>query len=97
MGEDALPILSVEMSGETRHHDAPALNSVVARLGRNSPSPNRLRGLRALQVLEDVGTPEARKVLESLADGAAGAPLTRDAKAALERLRTVRPGRASAR
>lgn len=45
-----------------------------------------LRGLRAVEVLEHIGTPEASKVLETLASGAEGARLTRDAKAALERL-----------
>jgi hypothetical protein len=46
----------------------------------------RLRGLRANEVLEKLGTPEARQVLKTLAQGAAEAELTRDAKAALERL-----------
>jgi hypothetical protein len=37
-------------------------------------------------VLERAGTPEARKVLEALAQGVAEARLTREAKAALGRL-----------
>jgi hypothetical protein len=37
-------------------------------------------------VLEAIGTPEARKVLQTLAKGAAEARLTREAKAALARL-----------
>jgi len=42
--------------------------------------------LRALEVLEQVGTPEARQVLTTLATGAPHARLTREAKAALDRL-----------
>jgi WD40 repeat protein len=42
--------------------------------------------VRALEVLERIGTLEARRVLESVADGPADAPLTREAKACLERL-----------
>jgi WD40 repeat protein len=46
-----------------------------------------LRVFRALEVLERMGTPEARDVLQMLADGAPGAMVTTQARAALERLR----------
>jgi hypothetical protein len=39
-----------------------------------------------LEVLEHIGTPEAREVLKALAKDAPDARLTREAKAALERL-----------
>ncbi|MDY3562865.1 sigma-70 family RNA polymerase sigma factor [Gemmata sp. JC673] len=50
------------------------------------PSGDRLRGVRAVEVLERIGTPEAVTVLESLARGAPQARLTRDARAARDRL-----------
>jgi RNA polymerase sigma factor (sigma-70 family) len=53
-----------------------------------SPSPELLRTLRALEVLEHLATPEARQLLEKLAGGAPAAQQTREAKAALERLRS---------
>src|SRR5207248_10135617 len=45
-----------------------------------------LREFRAIEVLELIATPEARTVLESLAKGADGARLTREAAAALKRM-----------
>jgi RNA polymerase sigma factor (sigma-70 family) len=53
-------------------------------------SPEKLRQIRAVMVLEQIGDAEARRVLERLAAGAAEARQTREAKAALERL-TKRP------
>jgi hypothetical protein len=48
--------------------------------------PESLRGLRAVHVLEQIGTPEAREQLRKLASGAPEARLTREAKASLNRL-----------
>jgi hypothetical protein len=48
-------------------------------------SPERLRMTRSLAVLEHIGTPEARRLLEKLSKGAAS-PETRLAQAALRRL-----------
>jgi RNA polymerase sigma factor (sigma-70 family) len=49
--------------------------------------PDRLRSMRVVEVVEHVGTSEARKFLDTLAGGADGALVTREAKAALERLK----------
>jgi WD40 repeat protein len=51
-----------------------------------SLSGERLRSLRAVEALESMDTPEAQQVLRELANGAAEARLTREAKAALDRL-----------
>jgi WD40 repeat protein len=48
-------------------------------------SPRKLRQIRAIAVLEQIGNAEARRVLEHLASGVAEARLTREAKAALKR------------
>jgi RNA polymerase sigma factor (sigma-70 family) len=48
--------------------------------------PHQLRALRAVEVLEWIGTPEARACLLDLTKGAADARLTREATAACKRL-----------
>ncbi len=48
--------------------------------------PNTLRTVRAVMVLEKIGSPEARKGLDLLAHGAVGVRETEEAKAALGRL-----------
>jgi WD40 repeat protein len=63
----------------------------LAEAVRGPLSPEVLRGVRAVQALERIGTPAARQVLEALAAGAPEARLTREARAAVERLAT-RPG-----
>jgi WD40 repeat protein len=49
-------------------------------------SGGALRTVRTIEVLERIGTPEARKLLRDLAKGAPGARQTREAAAALKRL-----------
>jgi hypothetical protein len=51
----------------------------------------RLRALRALEVLEYTDTPAGRDVLKALAGGSPSARLTQEAKAALDRLRAADP------
>jgi hypothetical protein len=45
-----------------------------------------LRSLRSFTLLEWIGSPEARAILDALALGSDAAPETREAKAALARL-----------
>ena len=47
---------------------------------------DRLRFVRAVEILETIDSPEARKMLERLSGGNTGHLLTREAKAALQRL-----------
>jgi hypothetical protein len=48
--------------------------------------PEQLRAVRATEVLEQIGTPEAKALLEKLAKGAPEARLTQEAKASLQRM-----------
>lgn len=51
------------------------------------------RAFRAIEVLEHIGTPEARRVLKRMAGGAWEARQTREAKASLARLAKRAPAR----
>src|SRR5262245_6945753 len=62
------------------------LQRILASNRDKALSGEALRPLRAVEVLEQIGDPESRKVLTGLAAGAEGARITREAKAALERL-----------
>jgi hypothetical protein len=55
-------------------------------------TPERWREIRAVEALEHIATPEAWQLLRDLADGEPRARLTREARAALDRL-AGRPGR----
>jgi WD40 repeat protein len=59
---------------------------LLARKADSRFSPEDLQRMRAVEVLEHIGTAEARRLLEALAKGAEEAPLTLDARAALRRL-----------
>jgi WD40 repeat protein len=58
---------------------------LLARLDIAPPPRDTLRALRALEVLESIGTPEARRIVATLAQGASGARLTREARWTLAR------------
>jgi hypothetical protein len=62
------------------------VGELLEKLESATPAPEQLATTRTLEVLEILGTPEARAVLQTLAGGATGAPLTEEAKAALTRL-----------
>jgi hypothetical protein len=66
---------------------------LLRRMGRMTPE--RLRAIRSIEVLEYLGTPQAKRVLARLAEGAAGALETEDAKAALKRLNLLKTSASS--
>jgi WD40 repeat protein len=62
------------------------IEELLDKLERRPLPPEALRGVRAVEALEHIGTTEARKLLEALAKGAPEARLTCDASASLKRL-----------
>jgi hypothetical protein len=69
------------------------IDQLVKAIGesRTKPSGDRLRCWRAVEILEQIGTPQARQLLEALSRGAPGALQTREAQAALARLERLEP------
>jgi hypothetical protein len=62
------------------------IEQLLAKLESTSSTGEPLRASRGIETLERIGTPEARELLARLGRGAPGAGLTREAKAALDRL-----------
>jgi RNA polymerase sigma factor (sigma-70 family) len=87
-GEPAVSWCQKALQGEPSPEACRRLEAFVNKQehARWYPTGVRLRSLRAVELLERIGTAEARSVLESLAAGAAEAMVTQEAKAALERL-----------
>src|SRR5262249_25203490 len=63
------------------------VQQLLDRVKRGDPPAERLRALRAVEVLEAVGTAEARQVRRALARGEPRDLLTEQAQSALERLK----------
>lgn len=81
---DLLKALDARPSLEVRQRLDILLRQLDRRQGR--PSPNELRQIRAIQVLEWLDTPAARALLAELAKGPATSWQTPEAQAALQRL-----------
>jgi hypothetical protein len=86
LDELAAPAYRQFLAGKPALDDQQRVARLLARAEDPARALDRLQALRAVTVLEQIGTAEARQQLEKLAQGAEGAHLTRDAKAALERL-----------
>jgi RNA polymerase sigma factor (sigma-70 family) len=86
LGEDAEPALRRALADKPSAEARQRLERILAN-PRAIPTPEALRSLRALQILEAIGDEPARRLLGTLAAGAPDARLTREARAAVERLR----------
>jgi hypothetical protein len=75
--EQAEPALQEALKGNPSPEQRRRIESLLAGPGVVR-SPEKLRGLRAIQVLEQCHLPEARQVLEMLAKGAPEARLTQE-------------------
>ena len=83
LGDLAEPALRQRLAARPSADVRKRINQLLAELSPAAPFP--LRVIRTIEVLERIGTPEARKFLNTLAGGYAGALLTREATAALRR------------
>lgn len=83
-GDLVLPALRKALAGKSSLEMRRRIDQLVEKL--ETITSERLRAIRAIEALEYAGTPQARQLLAGLAEGAAGARKTMEARASLERL-----------
>ncbi len=86
LGSEVQPLLRQALAGELSLDARRTIEALVLPPELQRCSPAMLRQRRAIQTLELIGTPRARRLLETLATGVPQAPLTQRARAALARL-----------
>jgi hypothetical protein len=87
LGAVAAPALKKSLTTQPALDTRKRIEQILERLTPGqTPAAETLRELRAIEVLERLGGKDSRALLEVLARGAPEAPLTLDARAALERL-----------
>jgi hypothetical protein len=91
LGIEAEPALRAALTESSRVETRKRIEAILSNPAPpKAGSPEILRRLRAIQVLEYIGSEPAREMLDRLKGGAAGALETRDAGDALARLRQKR-------
>ena len=73
--------------------EARRLEELARKLDGPVEAPELAHALRGVEVLEHIGSAEARQLLEELGKGAEGSRVTRDAKDSLQRLARSSPDR----
>lgn len=86
LGEQAEPELRKLLDAKPPLDTRQRVDKLLTKITSRTYAPETLRGMRVVEVLELLGTPEAKQELERLCRGGANARLTREAQAALERL-----------
>jgi RNA polymerase sigma factor (sigma-70 family) len=91
LGELAGPAIRRALAANPPLESRRRLEALREKLDGRKLSAETLRAIRAAELLEQINSPEARALLERLAGGAPGTTLTREARAALDRLRRATP------
>jgi hypothetical protein len=87
LGKVTRPALQHALAAATSPETRRRLTALLEKsAGPLSVTPEELRALRSVELLEQLGTPDARQLLDRLAGGVPEARLTREAKASLRRL-----------
>lgn len=84
--DEAKPYLRKALAGQISDRLCSGIKQVFIQLEKRTPTPDELRVRRAIEILERIGSKEARLLLQKLASGSPAARQTREAQAALERL-----------
>lgn len=86
IGESVIPALQQALQDDPSAEVRKRIEALLAKSSRSAPRGEALRSLRAVEVLETIGTAEPKSVLQTLAQGVPEASLTRAAQGALDRL-----------
>src|SRR5262249_42694345 len=86
LGAAAVPAMRKALEGTPSVEVRQRIGALLEKAGKPGNNPEQMRGLRAVEALELIDTAEARKLLQKVADGAPGAPLTEEAAASCRRL-----------
>jgi hypothetical protein len=90
-GQQSLPALRKLLAGAPTLETRKRAEALVDRLTTGTLTADELRTVRAMEALERMRTPGARRLLQTLAEGGPGALPTREAEAALGRLASPTP------
>jgi WD domain, G-beta repeat len=86
LGDLAGPALKKILEGKPTPEVRRRVERLLAQLEKGAPlTANRLRALRGIEVLEQIGSLQARQVLEALGQGERGSLVTTEAQLALRR------------
>jgi hypothetical protein len=88
LGGQARPALKEALEAKPSSEVAKRLKQLIEGLAKPAPGGEVVRQVRAIEVLEQINTANARQLLQELAKGAAGARLTEEARASLDRLQS---------
>jgi hypothetical protein len=89
LGESAVAGLTLRAARISSPEARQRLGKLLAKYDSAAPTLDRLREERALELLEQMNTPDARALLADLAKGAPGARLTRAATDSLRRAKLI--------
>lgn len=87
LGSRARPMIQARLDGELGSLEVRRRLERIMEKMKSGLSPEESRDVRALDVLEAIGTPEAKELLRTITGGEPGAPLTREAKRRLARMK----------
>jgi HEAT repeat protein len=86
VGDAAEPLLREQRAATASPEVGQRIDELLEGLVHGTGDADALRARRAVEVLERIGTPEARSALAEVAAGTSGAKLKSHARAALHRL-----------
>ena len=92
LGERAMPALRKLHGNPPSVEVRRRIDNLLQRM--QEMSPEMVRAIRVVEVLEKIGTPSARQLLDTLGQGEPNARLTQDARLAIDRLKKWSPVKA---